>query len=53
MKLQNNQRQQLIEELIDRFMQNADLKTKKWFNNYLKGAIEYRGLKTPQVTALV
>ena len=26
---------------------------KQWFDNYLKGVIEYRGVKTPQVTSLV
>lgn len=53
MKLQNYQQQTLIEELTNRLEQNADRKTKQWFDNYLKGAIEYRGIKTPQVTNLV
>ena len=27
--------------------QHADAKTKQWFDNYLKGAIQYIGLKHP------
>ena len=53
MVLQNNQRQKLINRLTNQLEQHSDVKTKQWFNNYLKGAIEYRGLKTPQVTSLV
>ena len=53
MELNRDIRQQLIQELISSFQQNCDLKTKQWFDNYLKGAIAYRGLKTPQVTSIV
>lgn len=31
----------------------SNLETKKWFENYLKGAIKYRGIKTPQVLKIV
>ncbi|SMF30964.1 DNA alkylation repair protein [Pseudobacteriovorax antillogorgiicola] len=31
----------------------ADPETKAWFDNYLKGAIEYRGLKTPLVRKIL
>ncbi|NRA65678.1 MAG: DNA alkylation repair protein [Pseudobacteriovorax sp.] len=31
----------------------ADPKTNAWFDNYLKGAILYRGVKTPQVRSLL
>lgn len=44
---------QLVTTLTNQLSQVADLKTKKWFDNYLKGAIEYRGVKTPAVTKLV
>ena len=53
MELNRDIRQQLIQELISSFQQHCDLKTKQWFDNYLKGAIAYRGLKTPQVTSIV
>ena len=51
--LTKNQRKQLIKLLLERLHEESDLKTKQWFDNYLKGAIEYRGLKTPKVTSLV
>lgn len=44
---------QLADELTDQIQQHADAKTKAWFDNYLKGAIAYRGVKTPEVTKLV
>ena len=53
MELNRDKRQQLIKELISNFQQHSDPKTKQWFDNYLKGAIAYRGLKTPQVTSIV
>ena len=49
--LHKNQRQKLINRLTNQLEQHSDVKTKQWFDNYLKGAIEYRGLKTPQVTS--
>lgn len=52
-KLSRNERQNLSKLLIEKFQYNSDIKTKRWFDNYLKGAIEYRGLKTPKVTSLV
>lgn len=45
--------QTLVDGLINQLEENADSKTKQWFDNYLKGAIAYRGLKTPQVIKLV
>ena len=51
--LTKNQRKLLINLLLDRLQKESDLKTKKWFDNYLKGAIEYRGLKTPKVSQIV
>jgi 3-methyladenine DNA glycosylase AlkD len=52
-KIPSYQRQKLLELLIKKLKDNCDLKTKQWFDNYLKGTIEYRGLKTPQITTLV
>lgn len=43
----------LINALTTQLEDIADSKTKQWFDNYLKGAIEYRGVKTPIVTKLV
>jgi len=45
--------QPIVDSLTYQISQAADEKTKQWFDNYLKGAIEYRGLKTPAVTKLV
>lgn len=46
-----------INNVINAFQQAMDEianeETKQWFENYLKGVIEYRGLKTPQVTKLL
>lgn len=52
-KITENDRKKLIELLIKQLQQNSDIKTKQWFDNYLKGAIEYRGLKTPSVKKIV
>ncbi|MEL6556212.1 MAG: DNA alkylation repair protein [Cyanobacteria bacterium J06621_11] len=52
-ELKLSKRRELIAQLIGLFEQHSDPKTKAWFDNYLKGAIAYRGLKTPQVTKLV
>ena len=49
-KSENDRLSKLLKEKLQN---NADPKTKQWFDNYLKGAIEYRGLKTPHVTAIV
>lgn len=43
----------LVKALTTQIEGAADEKTKQWFDNYLKGAIEYRGVKTPMVTKLV
>ena len=53
MSIQAEERLNLTKLLIVQFQKQADSKTKKWFDNYLKGAISYRGLKTPQVASLV
>ncbi|MGB3691585.1 MAG: DNA alkylation repair protein [Spirulinaceae cyanobacterium] len=53
LKISQQKREELVELLIQQLKENSDLKTKQWFDNYLKGAIEYRGIKTPQVTSLV
>ena len=42
-----------IKKLQKQLQKNSDKKTKDWFNNYLKGAVEYRGIKTPKVTKLL
>lgn len=52
-KLIDQERQKLVKLLTSHLEEHSDLQTKKWFNNYLKGAIEYRGLKTPHVTLIV
>ncbi|EDX84280.1 DNA alkylation repair enzyme superfamily [Synechococcus sp. PCC 7335] len=46
-------KQALAEDLTVQLSSAADEKTKQWFDNYLKGAIEYRGVKTPIATQLV
>lgn len=53
MKLTQGEKQKLLQVLTAQMMQAADIKTKTWFENYLKGAIQYRGLKTPQVTRFI
>lgn len=42
-----------IRQLQKRLDAVADPAVKRWFDNYLKGAIEYRGVKTPAVAAQV
>ncbi|MCY3985707.1 MAG: DNA alkylation repair protein [Candidatus Dadabacteria bacterium] len=42
-----------IEELQTRLEKASDEKTRKWFENYLKNAISYRGVKTPVVSKIV
>lgn len=42
-----------LEELIGRLRGAADPDVKQWFDNYLKGAIEYLGVKTPEVTRIL
>ena len=42
-----------INALQDRLSRQANKKTKAWFENYLKHAIEYRGVKIPTVTKIV
>lgn len=43
----------LIEHLCASLQAHAKVQTKEWFENYLKGAISYRGLKTPVVTKIL
>ena len=45
--------EQRIRKLQAQFKQHADPKTKKWFENYLKGVISYYGIKTPVVKQIV
>jgi|GEM_PF-2868490 len=45
--------QHIIQQLQNQLQQHANPKTKAWFDNYLKGAISYYGVKTPQVKTLV
>ena len=53
MTLSPDERNQLTTNFIQQLEHYSDPKTKQWFDNYLKGAIAYRGVKTPQVTKLV
>lgn len=53
MSIAIDERRRLTAELVQQIEQHSDLKTKQWFDNYLKGAIAYKGLKTPQVAKLV
>ena len=46
-------RGELIADLQRRLDSAADPGTKAWFENYLKHAIAYRGVKTPAVTRIV
>lgn len=43
----------LIQILKNELNQSSSAETKKWFENYLKGVIKYRGVKTPEVTKIV
>lgn len=42
-----------IADLQRRLDDAADMQTKQWFENYLKHAVRYRGVKTPQVAKIV
>ncbi len=42
-----------IKKLQKKLDAKSQVKTKKWFEEYLKGAIKYRGVKTPQILASV
>lgn len=42
-----------ITQLQKSLSQQSEQKTKKWFEDYLKGAIKYRGIKTPQVAKIL
>lgn len=44
---------ELISDLQRRLDDAADMQTKQWFENYLKHAIRYRGIKTPKVARIV
>lgn len=39
--------------LVDMLESQADAKTAEWFTNYLKGEIQYRGLKTGMLKAIL
>lgn len=43
----------LIQILKNDLNQSSSEETKEWFENYLKGVIKYRGVKTPEVTKIV
>ncbi len=43
----------VIKDLQNRLVVAADPATKTWFENYLKHAIAYRGVKTPDVTRII
>jgi len=43
----------LVSDLQSRVNDAADMKTKTWFENYLKHAIRYRGVKTPEVAKIL
>jgi 3-methyladenine DNA glycosylase AlkD len=43
----------LIQTLKNDLNQSSSAETKEWFENYLKGVIKYRGVKTPEVTKIV
>jgi len=43
----------LITDLQERLDRAADEQTRAWFENYLKHAICYRGIKSPEVTRIV
>jgi 3-methyladenine DNA glycosylase AlkD len=45
--------QKLIKKLQCELDNRADEKTREWFTNYLKGVVEYRGVKTPQISGAV
>lgn len=45
--------EEIIKKLQAALDKAASSETKKWFENYLKNAIEYRGVKTPVVMLLV
>ena len=42
-----------IKKLQTKLDEVSDEKTRKWFENYLKNAISYRGVKTPAVAKIV
>ncbi|MXW22548.1 MAG: DNA alkylation repair protein [Candidatus Dadabacteria bacterium] len=42
-----------IKKLQTKLDEVSDEKTRKWFENYLKNAISYRGVKTPTVAKIV
>lgn len=46
-------RADIISDLQSRLDASSDPDTKQWFEDYLKGAIAYRGLKTPTVSRIL
>ena len=43
----------IILDLQNRIDAVAEIKTKKWFENYLKHMIQYRGVKTPEILKII
>ena len=43
----------LISLLQEELKKKANIQTKEWFENYLKGAISYYGVKTPEAKSIV
>lgn len=41
------------DDLAERLVAASEEKTAKWFNSYLKGAITYRGVKSPKIREIV
>ncbi len=51
--MNNSGAPELISDLQRRLDDAADMQTKQWFENYLKHAIRYRGIKMPEVARIV
>ena len=51
--MSNSSIPELISDLQRRLDDAADMQTKQWFENYLKHAICYRGIKTPEVARIM
>ena len=47
--MKNLNKKQLADSLKKTLKRKSNLKTKKWFDNYLKGSIVFRGIKRPAV----
>lgn len=51
--MQNKNYVQALKRLQRKIQNQADKKTKLWFDNYLQGAIEYRGVKSGQIIRIL